>query len=138
MSEIRSQATAARDELDEKIQRWLTSADKIASAGFSHQKVRLCESMGFDWHETIAALQKALPRTVNSAAELDALPEDTVIRVQKRKGVKFATYYEKIHRNMWLALDPGDRSDGEDSWDALFIVRFNEAITVLFTPGDAA
>jgi hypothetical protein len=71
---------APRDELGDKIERWLTSADKIASTGYSHEKVRLCESMGFDWHETIAALQKALPRRVETVEEAEKLTGGTVIQ----------------------------------------------------------
>ena len=119
MSEIRSQATPARDELAEKIERWLTSADKIASTGFSHQKVRLCESMGFDWHETIAALQKALPRTVNSAAELDALPVGSVIRSEDVTALK-------ARNGAWLW-------DDGNYWEPLA----GREVRVLFTPGDA-
>ncbi|UUE23826.1 hypothetical protein LRQ08_21610 [Rhodococcus qingshengii] len=138
MSEIRSQATPTRDELDEKIQRWLTSADKIASTGFSHQKVRLCESMGFDWHETIAALQKALPRTVNSATDLKALPKCSLIRGLEREGQRSGDVFEKVGPDHWLCLDPGDRFDGEETTPSHAIILIYKAgIRVLFTPGDA-
>jgi len=130
VSEIRSQATPVVDK----------ARGELGVVIHNHVCVSNLEDCVGECYVAAAALQTAgwsKPRTVKSADELDALPEDTVIRVQKRKGAKFATYYEKIHRNMWLALDPGDRSDGEDAWDAPVIVRFNEAITVLFTPGDA-
>ena len=120
MSEIRSQATPARDELAEKIERWLTSADKIASTGYSHQKVRLCESMGFDWHETIAALQKALPRTVNSVEELRELPVGSVVKSKIAIYQKFRT---------WWAISGDSREFPVQSVPL--------PATVLFTPGDA-
>lgn len=128
MSEIRSQDTPARDELDEKIQRWLTSADKIASTGFSHQKVRLCESMGFDWHETIAALQKALPRTVNSAAEMDALPVGSVVRELEDAP----SVFEKV---AYEEGETGWEMPGDLHWYTP--VEIALPATVLFTPGDA-
>ncbi|MFJ7620041.1 hypothetical protein ACIQYZ_14695 [Rhodococcus erythropolis] len=126
MSEIRSQATPARDELDEKIQRWLTSADKIASTGYSHQKVRLCESMGFDWHETIAALQKALPRTVNSATELDALPVGSVVWTQALVGPVGHIFVKCA--GMWIIPWHDTAEDPLEQ---------NGSVTVLFTPGEA-
>ena len=128
MSEIRSQATPARDELVEKIQLWLTSADKIASAGYSHQKVRLCESMGFDWHETIAALQKALPRTVNSYVELDALPVGSVVReLEDAPSVFEKVAYEEGETGWEMPGDLHWYTPGEITLPA----------TVLFTPRDA-
>ncbi|MFD6518129.1 hypothetical protein [Rhodococcus sp. NPDC060176] len=123
MSEIRSQATPARDELAEKIERWLTSADKIASTGFSHQKVRLCESMGFDWHETIAALQKALPRTVNSWDDIRPTVVATVIR--DAHGDVFELW-EDDDEQYWMTIG-NDYGHQEPELP----------ITVLFTPGDA-
>lgn len=131
MSEIRSQATPARDELAEKIQRWLTSADKIASTGFSHQKVRLCESMGFDWRETIAALQKALPRTVNSATELDALPVNTC-------GVDDGDHYWIRHSKNWhCSCDGADVEwSSENLWEEINLGGPG-TFTVLFTSEDA-
>ena len=51
--------TAAETALDVKIQAWQKCADVIASTGFSHEKVRTCESFGFDWHESLAALIEA-------------------------------------------------------------------------------
>ena len=109
MSEIRSQATPARDELAELIasRRGVTAklndidrmmADRILDAGWSK------------------------PRTVNSAAELDALPVGAVVhsaagtiaaKLDRTEGVVFG-----IHRSF--------------QWSGLALPA-----TVLFTPRDA-
>ena len=140
MSENRPQATPTVTDRRRRLTRDLTEVDmqreltRDLIAGDIHGNVTRSDAARM----ARTAIQRgwSKPRTVKSPSELDALPEDTVIRVQKRKKAKFATYYEKYGRNQWLALDPSDRSDGEELWDAQVIVRFNEAITVLFDPGD--
>jgi len=96
---------------------------------------------GGRWPEALAnqilAAGYRKPRSVTTAEELDAQPEWTMIRVVKRKGHQFATCFEKVGSNRWMALDPTDKSDGEDLWDAQIIVRFNEDITVLYVPEEA-
>ncbi|MDF3308742.1 hypothetical protein P3H15_27365 [Rhodococcus sp. T2V] len=88
------------------------------------------------WSRAIAAEAKLKPRKLTDVEGLNALPEWSAIRVVKRKGHDFATYYEKVGRHRWLALDPGDKADGEDTWHAEEILRFNEEITVLYVPED--
>lgn len=68
MSEIRSQATPARDEL----------AEIIASRRGVTAKVNDIDRMVAD---RILTVGWSKPRTVNSAAELDALPVESVIAI---------------------------------------------------------
>lgn len=105
MSEIRSQATPARDELAALIlaepNGWRLNRDNLAA-----------QILAGGWSK---------PRTVNSAAELDALPVGAVVhsaagtiaaKLDRTEGVVFG-----IHRSF--------------QWSGLALPA-----TVLFTPGD--
>lgn len=113
MSEIRSQATPARDELAETVFDLLT---RVAEVGTSDRNVIA--------HGIAMGLEGAgwvKPRTVNSAAEAEALAEGSVIL--DARG-------EVLH---WI--DRGDYLQWSDIWG-------NECgadypATVLFTSGDA-
>ncbi|MGQ5692116.1 hypothetical protein ACSVIA_20365 [Rhodococcus erythropolis] len=119
MSEIRSQATPASDELAE------TVFDLLAAA----------ESMGEQRRNVIAhAIAIGLddagwskPRTVNSAAELKALPLGSVI-----------TWLDDDEREAAVIdWEPGDgRHTASAYWMGLESMISYPA-TVLFTPGDA-
>ena len=111
MSEIRSQATPARDELAAYLDRvidneaWANTGDEAAK--------HIEEQLG--WSK---------PRTVNSAAELDALPHESVIRDS------LGDVYEKWSppdESMTEWMTPGTRWTPAPTLPA----------TVLFTPGDA-
>lgn len=121
MSESRSQATPARDELAALIltepNGWRLNRDNLA--------------------DRILADGWSKPRTVNSAAELDALPVGSLVRAVEREGLKFGSVYEKT-RHEWLHLDPADRDDGDYTVPSGAIVHCHTGgITVIFTPGDA-
>ena len=130
MSEIRSQATPARDELAEKVFDLLT---RVAEVGTSDRNVIAHGiAMGLEddgWSK---------PRTVNSATDLKALPKCSLIRGLEREGQRSGDVFEKVGPDHWLCLDPGDRFDGEDTTPSHAIVLIYKAgIRVLFTPGDA-
>ncbi|OQM82048.1 hypothetical protein [Rhodococcus sp. 66b] len=119
MSEIRSQATPARDEL----------------AGIIH--VHVCannlEDCTRECHLAAAALQKAgwsKPHTVNSIEEALTLPQGTVIRpgpiVWPRSGEISVNISDQRHYVHWTGSDCPDEL-------ATWMLPF----TVLFTPGEA-
>ena len=114
MSEIRSQATPARDELAEKVFDLLT---RVAEVGTLDRNVIA--------HGIAMGLEDAgwsKPRTVNSAAELDALPNMSVVMdncddvSQKRGG-------------QWCGYETADLTSKQ-------LAKYGP-LTVLFTPGDA-
>ena len=114
MSEIRSQATPARDELAEKVFDLLVTAEAMGEQRrnvIAHAIAIGLEDAG--WSK---------PRTVNSAAELDALPNMTVVMdncddvSQKRGG-------------QWCGYETADLTSKQ-------IAKYGP-LTVLFTPGDA-
>lgn len=115
MSEIRSQATPARDEL----------------AGIIH--VHVCannlEDCTRECHLAAAALEKAgwsKPRTVNSVTELDALPAESVALFGITPGYK-------RHDGLWETSGVNDRFTTNEVFESLG----GQPATVLFTPGDA-
>ena len=103
MSEIRSQATPARDELAALIlaepNGWRLNRDNLAAQ--------------------ILAAGWVKPRTVTSAAELDALPVGSVIRSEDVTALK-------ARNGAWLW-------DDGNYWEPLA----GREVSVLFTPGDA-
>lgn len=119
MSEIRSQATPARDEL----------------AGIIH--VHVCannlEDCTRECHLAAAALKKAgwsKPRTVNSAAELDALKPGTVLRFPDGEIGMIMVTHDKRHVIGYPGILPtAELADASQ-------YCFGDGITVLFTPGD--
>lgn len=111
MSEIRSQATPARDELAADIFR---SAANIDQGLYEHEAQELANRL--------LAAGWSKPRTVNSAAELDALPELSVVLV----GGQLAAQKDLA----WFATGGEEPVEfNEEAWKA--------GIVVLFTPGDA-
>lgn len=114
MSEIRSQATPARDELAEKVFDLLVTAESMGEQRrnvIAHGIAMGLEDAG--WSK---------PRIVNTAAELDALPVGAVVhsaagtiaaKLDRTEGVVFG-----IHRSF--------------QWSGLALPA-----TVLFTPGEA-
>ena len=130
MSEIQSQAIPESDELAEVE---LIDAIRATLEGWPFRKqaaaaaVEVMKSKGWSKH-----------RTVNSAAELMDLPKCSLIRALEREGQRSGEVYEKIGPDHWLALDPGDRFDGEETTPSHAILRIYKAgIRVLFTPGGA-
>lgn len=117
MSEIRSQATPARDELV----RILAGAvlDNPGSIGTLPQHAA----------DRILATGWSKPRTVNSAAELDALPRRSVVMDTDEEG----HVWIRGRKGLWHCSCDGD----EYAWESADM--FEEAggkFAVLFTPGD--
>ncbi|MCW2300623.1 hypothetical protein [Rhodococcus erythropolis] len=111
MSEIRSQATPARDELAEKVFDLLVTAESMGEQRrnvIAHGIAMGLEDAG--WSK---------PRTVNSATELDALPVGSVIRSEDVTALK-------ARNGAWLW-------DDGNYWEPLA----GREVRVLFTPGDA-
>lgn len=139
MSEIRSQATPARDELAEAIKGYgksfLGECEEVDVAKIEHSFDCMADGLA-DYLTEDAGWAK--PRTVNSAVELEALPKCSLIRGLEREGQRSGDMFEKVGPNHWLCLDPGDRFDGEETTPSHAIVLIYKAgIRVLFTPGDA-
>lgn len=109
MSEIRSQATPARDELAGDIR----EVDGNHSLGASALADRLVDR---GWSK---------PRTVNSAAELDALPVGSVVRDKVEWVGEIVTVAGRKHV-FWAG------NECEAGLDEIALPA-----TVLFTPGDA-
>ena len=118
MSETRPQATPARDELAETLMElwgWLGPDAAKMLVEQVEMLVEQVESAG--WSK---------PRTVNSAAELDALPVGSVVWTQALVGPVGHIFVKCA--GMWIipwhdtAEDPLEQNGG---------------VTVLFTPGDA-
>lgn len=93
-----------------------------------------------DEYEIIRNLvQTVAPRILTSVAEINALPEKSVIRAERvaegpRRRHVFGYYFERTGRE-WTAMDPTDRMDGEDTVTAEFIRNFCTGnITVCYAP----
>lgn len=115
MSEIRSQATPARDELAADIR----EVDGNHSLGASALADRLVDR---GWSK---------PRTVNSAAELDALKPGTVLRFPDGEIGMIMVTHDKRHVIGYPGILPtAELADASQHC-------FGDGITVLFTPGDA-
>ncbi|MES9514109.1 hypothetical protein ACIQYW_14075 [Rhodococcus erythropolis] len=120
MSEIRSQATPARDELAAvlmKLWGWL---------GPDAAKMLV---------EQVEAAGWSKPRMVNSTVELMALPLGSLIRALLHGNQSPGTVFERVGKE-WLELDPSDRGDGEQTIPSAAIFRvYKHGVFVLFTPG---
>ncbi|PBI96960.1 hypothetical protein BKP42_36200 [Rhodococcus erythropolis] len=117
MSEIRSQATPARDELAEAVFDLLT---RVAEVGTSDRNVIA--------HGIAMGLEDAgwsKPRMVNSAAELDALPVGSVITTGGVASIALTDLNQQVR--VW---DAGHGAQCTTD-------RLTFPATVLFTPGDA-
>ncbi|MFB7853767.1 hypothetical protein [Rhodococcus qingshengii] len=123
MSEIRSQAAPARDELAEAIKGYgksfLGECEEVDLAKIEHSFDCMADGLA-DYLTEDAGWSK--PRTVTSAAELDGLPVGSVVhsaagtiaaKLDRTEGVVFG-----IHRSF--------------QWSGLALPA-----TVLFTPGEA-
>ncbi|MCW2092815.1 UNVERIFIED_ORG: hypothetical protein M2328_006095 [Rhodococcus erythropolis] len=117
MSEIRSQATPARDELAADIFR---SAANIDQGLYEHEAQELANRL--------LAAGWSKPRTVNSAAELDALPMFTVIRSEQ--GSVWERQYGALGKPLWI--EATQTRGFPHTSDEITLPA-----TVLFTPGDA-
>jgi len=118
VSEIRSQATPARDEPAEKVFDLLT---RVAEVGTSDRNVIA--------HGIAMGLEDAgwsKPRTVNSAAELEALPHGTLIRDVVDRVGEIETAISGNRVVFWIG------NECEDDLEDITLPA-----TVLFTPGDA-
>ena len=112
MSEIRSQATPARDELAADIR----EVDGNHSLGASALADRLVD---LGWSK---------PRTVNSAAELDALPVNSVV-VDASDTPRTKRYGDSHMGAGWTNAGRSPLSSRE--------LADGRPMRVLFTPGDA-
>lgn len=119
MSEIRSQATPARDELAEK---WRADLIKAQGDDLTIELGRRGAS------ELLELLSPPKPRTVNSAAELDALPVGSVVRELEDAP----SVFEKV---AYEEGETGWEMPGDLHWYTP--VEIALPATVLFTPGDA-
>lgn len=118
MSEIRSQATPARDELAADIR----EVDGNHSLGASALADLLVDR---GWSKS---------RTVNSTAELMTLPSGSLIRALLHENQSPGTVFERVGKE-WLELDPSDRDDGEQTIPSAAIFRvYKHGVFVLFTP----
>ena len=123
MSEIRSQAAPARDELAADIFR---SAANIDQGLYEHEAQELANRL--------LAAGWSKPRTVNSTAELMALPLGSLIRALLHENQSPGTVFERVGKE-WLELDPSDRDDGEQTIPSAAIFRvYKHGVFVLFTP----
>lgn len=118
MSEIRSQTTPARDELAEKVFDLLT---RVAEVGTLDRNVIA--------HGIAMGLEDAgwsKPRTVNSAAELAALPVGSVVWTPALVGPVGHIFVKCA--GMWIIPWHDTAEDPLEQ---------NGSVTVLFTPGEA-
>ena len=117
MSEIRSQATPARDELAEKVFDLLT---RVAEVGTLDRNVIA--------HGIAMGLEDAgwsKPGVVNSAAELDALPVGSVVWTDALVGPVGHIFVKCA--GMWIIPWHDTAEDPLEQ---------NGSVTVIFTPGD--
>ena len=112
MSEIRSQATPARDQ-ELELKRDLLDGDLLGNVIASDAARMARHAIQRGWSK---------PRTVNSADELDALPELSVVLV----GGQLAAQKDVA----WFATGGAEPVEFNDE-------AWNAGVTVLFTPGDA-
>lgn len=120
MSEIRSQATPARDELAEKVFDLLT---RVAEVGTLDRNVIA--------HGIAIGLEDdgwSKPRTVNSAAELDALPVNSVV-VDASDTPRTKRYGDSHMGAGWTNAGRSPLSSRE--------LADGRPMRVLFTPGEA-
>lgn len=124
MSEIRSQATPARDETKNELAgavlELLNRAAQIGTPGRAITAHVVARGLSADgWSK---------PRTVNSATELDALPMFTVIRSEQ--GSVWERQYGALGKPLWI--EATQTRGFPHTSDEITLPA-----TVLFTPGDA-
>lgn len=116
MSEIRSQATPARDE-EQELKRDLLDGDLLGNVIASDAARMARHAIQRGWSK---------PRTVNSAAELDALPVGSVVWTPALVGPVGHIFVKCA--GMWIIPWHDTAEDPLEQ---------NGSVTVLFTPGDA-
>lgn len=130
----------------ERLTRDILDADEYHACTQKSAKSIAAKLVSVGWqpsivHQCCEDAEKWRPKVIETVDQLDALPERTVIRAQRREGHSYATYYEKLTERsnapQWLALDPSDRTDGEELGWAAVILRFNYRVTVLHTPEES-
>ncbi|MFI8660751.1 hypothetical protein ACIGKR_12235 [Rhodococcus qingshengii] len=116
MSEIRSQATPARDQ-ELELKRDLLDGDLLGNVIASDAARMARNAIQRGWSK---------PRTVNSATELDALPVGSVVRVNDANDVishvclRYSDgWFTTLHESM------------------VYPLAVTGSVTVLFTPGEA-
>lgn len=109
MSEIRSQATPAKDELERSAIGW----QQYISRALGCKPGQLT----YQLEECIEKIEALKPRTVNSAAELDALPVGSVLARNLDHPDEMDVYVKRSDTAGWRYLPL--------------------PMTVLFTPGEA-
>ncbi|MGW8537539.1 hypothetical protein ACWGK5_25695 [Rhodococcus qingshengii] len=120
MSEIRSQATPARDELERSAIGW----QQYISRALGCKPGQLT----YQLEECIEKIEGLKPRTVNIATELDALPMFTVIRSEQ--GSVWERQYGALGKPLWI--EATQTRGFPHTSDEITLPA-----TVLFTPGDA-
>ncbi|MHD0301848.1 hypothetical protein [Rhodococcus erythropolis] len=119
MSEIRSQATPARDELAADIFR---SAANIDQGLYEHEAQELANRLlAAGWSKR---------RTANAPSEFEALPVGAVVLLTSRRAGHVA--WQKQEGDRWC-----EASNWECSMTSLELWAVNLPATVLFTPGEA-
>lgn len=99
----------------------------------STEHVNVDEVWESGYHAGYAA---AKPRTIETAEELDSLPEGSII-LTPSTNPNYPSVFRKVWRGEWLELDPGDKSDGEYGIGAAGLLRWDSkdhTATVLFDP----
>ncbi|MDV8005028.1 hypothetical protein [Rhodococcus sp. IEGM 1318] len=115
MSEIRSQATPARDE------RAALLADELQTQGATREFARYSAN-------ALVSAGWSKPRTVETPDDLDELPPGSVIRGE-------FLIWEKNLAGTWLT--PGVDKNHHKTSTEVVIAEAAPIFTVLFTPGDA-
>lgn len=120
MSEIRSQATPAKDELAEKVFDLLVTAETMGEQRrnvIAHAIAIGLEDAG--WSK---------PRTVNDVDQLEALPAGTVLRNNKSGRVFEKARDKGAGKSKWMRM--------RDRWVyETYEILNGSTWTVLFTPG---
>lgn len=122
MSEIRSQAPPARDELERSAIGW----QQYISRALGCKPGQLT----YQLEECIEKIEALKPRTVNAPSEFEALPVGSVVLLTSRRAGHVA--WQKQDGDRWC-----EASDWECSMTSLELWAVNLPATVLFTPGDA-
>ncbi len=119
MSEIRSQATPARDELERSAIGW----QQYISRALGCKPGQLT----YQLEECIEKIEALKPRTVNSATELDALPVNSVV-VDASDTPRTKRYGDSHMGAGWTNAGRSPLSSRE--------LADGRPMRVLFTPGD--
>ncbi|MBW4813333.1 hypothetical protein [Rhodococcus qingshengii] len=129
MSEIRSQATPARDELAEAIKGYgksfLGECEEVDVAKIEHSFDCMADGLA-EYLTEDAGWSK--PRTVNDVDQLEALPAGTVLRNNKSGRVFEKARDKGAGKSKWMRM--------RDRWVyETYEILNGSTWTVLFTPG---